>query len=102
MKLQSTAVPGSISGLLQPNASSPAAEGKFGFQSSQIALAAAKLLIAIFFIVGSITVAGATTVTLSPGANIQSAVNNNPAGTTFVLRPGTYRGSSVTSLKNGD
>jgi hypothetical protein len=44
----------------------------------------------------------AATVTLSPGNNIQSAVSNNPAGTTFVLQPGTYRGSSVTSLKNGD
>src|SRR5205823_5429175 len=51
---------------------------------------------------GSITVAGATTVTLSPGANIQSAVNNSPPGTSFVLRPGIYRGSSATSLKDGD
>jgi parallel beta-helix repeat protein len=44
----------------------------------------------------------AATVTLSGGSNIQNAVSNNPAGTTFVLDSGTYRGSSVTSLKNGD
>ena len=46
--------------------------------------------------------ASAATVTLSPGANIQSSVNSHPPGTTFVLKPGTYRGQSVTSLKNGD
>jgi parallel beta-helix repeat protein len=42
------------------------------------------------------------TVTLSTKDNIQSAVNNNPAGTTFLLQPGTYRGQSVTLLKDGD
>jgi parallel beta-helix repeat protein len=44
----------------------------------------------------------AATVNLSPGNNIQKAVNNNPGGTTFVLKSGTYREQSVTSLKNGD
>jgi parallel beta helix pectate lyase-like protein len=39
---------------------------------------------------------------LSPGDNIQNAVNTNPAGTTFVLQPGIYRGQSITSLQSGD
>jgi hypothetical protein len=30
-------------------------------------------------------------VTLSPGANIQSAINSNSAGTAFILQPGVYR-----------
>jgi parallel beta-helix repeat protein len=44
----------------------------------------------------------AATVTLSPGDNIQNAVNANPAGTTFILSAGAYRNQSVTSLQNGD
>jgi len=34
-------------------------------------------------------------VTLSPGANIQSAVNANPTGTAFILTPGVYRMQSI-------
>jgi len=41
------------------------------------------------------------TVTLSPGANIQSAVAANPSGTTFILQPGVYRMQSVIP-KDGD
>jgi parallel beta-helix repeat protein len=41
------------------------------------------------------------TVTLSPGQNIQAAVNSHPAGTTFILRPGTYRNQRVIP-KSGD
>jgi hypothetical protein len=41
------------------------------------------------------------TVTLSPGDNIQSAVDANPEGTTFVLLPGLYRMQSVVP-KNHD
>jgi parallel beta-helix repeat protein len=43
----------------------------------------------------SLGIAGAATVTLSPGASIQSAVNANPGGTKFVLTPGLYRAQSV-------
>jgi len=45
--------------------------------------------------------AGTNTVTLSPGDNIQSAVNGAPAGTTFELEPGVYRMQSV-QPKKGD
>jgi len=47
------------------------------------------------------TQALAATVTISPGANLQTVVDANPAGTTFVLTPGIYRMQSVTA-KNGD
>jgi parallel beta-helix repeat protein len=43
----------------------------------------------------------ASTVRLSPGANIQTAVNNNPTGTTFSLAAGTYLYQTVTP-KDGD
>ena len=42
-----------------------------------------------------------STVTLSPGVNIQAAVTAAPPGTTFVLLPGVYRMQSVQPL-NGD
>ena len=45
--------------------------------------------------------AQAATVTLSPGANIQAAVNSNPNGTAFVLTPGVYRMQAVVP-KGGD
>src|SRR5579872_5446810 len=51
---------------------------------------------------GAAPPADAASVTLSPGANIQSAVNSNPAGTTFVLQAGVYHWQGVTSPKNGD
>src|SRR5580658_5299952 len=41
------------------------------------------------------------TVTLSPGANVQSIVNANPENTTFLFQPGTYRLQSI-QPKNGD
>jgi len=37
----------------------------------------------------------AATITLSPGANIQSAVNANPSGTAFILKSGVYWRQSV-------
>lgn len=42
-----------------------------------------------------------TSVTLSPGANIQAAVDANPENTQFLLQPGTYRLQSV-QPKTGD
>jgi hypothetical protein len=41
------------------------------------------------------------TVTLSPGANVQSIVNANPENTTFLFQPGIYRLQSI-QPKNGD
>lgn len=52
----------------------------------------------------TVTVSGGTQtagVQLSPGDDIQSAVNSNPTGTTFTLGPGVYRMQSVVP-KNGD
>ncbi|MGA9544233.1 MAG: carboxypeptidase regulatory-like domain-containing protein [Candidatus Sulfotelmatobacter sp.] len=43
-----------------------------------------------------------TVVTISPGTSIQSVIDANPAGTTFVLQPGTYRLQTPIIPKNGD
>jgi hypothetical protein len=59
-------------------------------------------LTAVSFITGQCGSAIATTVTLSPGSNIQSAVDANPPGTTFLLLPGVYRDNSITALRDGD
>ena len=60
------------------------------------------LIAAVIIITGADLCAMAATVTLSPPANIQNAVDVNRPGTVFALRPGIYREASVTSLKNGD
>src|SRR5579872_1189815 len=65
-------------------------------------LAVATTIALVSSAVGWNSEAMAATVTLSPGANIQSAVNANPSGTIFNLTAGVYRQQSVTSLKNGD
>jgi len=39
-------------------------------------------------------------VNLSPGANIQNSVDNNPAGTTFCLAAGSYAQQSVVPKNN--
>ena len=39
------------------------------------------------------------TVTLEPGQNIQSAVDANPGGTVFLLRPGTYLNQRIVPKK---
>ena len=39
--------------------------------------------------------ANAATIQLSPGQNIQAAVNANPVNTTFVFKPGVYREQSI-------
>jgi parallel beta-helix repeat protein len=48
------------------------------------------------------TVSSGAVVTISPGTSIQSAVNANPAGTTFMLQPGTYRLPAPVIPLNGD
>ena len=44
----------------------------------------------------------AATVDIKPGANIPSVVAANPAGTTFLIYPGTYRLQAHIIPKNGD
>jgi hypothetical protein len=66
-----------------------------------VKLAIALAIIATTIIGGTHRSAMAATVTLSPGANIQNAVNSNPAGTSFLLNPGVYH-STLTMTKNGD
>ncbi len=58
-------------------------------------------LIVSLLIIAPVRIASASTVTLTPGANIQAAINSNPAGTTFYLAPGVYRMQSLVPL-NGD
>ena len=43
----------------------------------------------------------ANAVVIAAGANIQSIVNSNPAGTAFILSPGTYTGQTIHPL-SGD
>jgi parallel beta-helix repeat protein len=49
-----------------------------------------------------VALAHSATVDIHPGANIPSVVAANPAGTTFVIYPGTYRLTSPIEPKNGD
>jgi hypothetical protein len=56
----------------------------------------------IAFCGAAVAVCQAATVNISPGMDIPSVVNANPAGTTFVIYPGTYRLGARISAKNGD
>jgi len=47
-------------------------------------------------------IASAGTVDIFPGANIPAVVNAAPAGTTFIIHPGTYRLASPITPKTGD
>jgi len=49
-----------------------------------------------------LAVAQAGTVDIHPGANIPSVVNASPAGTTFIIYPGTYRLTGSITPKDGD
>jgi hypothetical protein len=42
-----------------------------------------------------------STITISPGANIQQAINSAPSGTTIVFKAGVYNVSQVINLKSG-
>lgn len=57
-------------------------------------------LIALFSFASSLANAG--TVAVRPGANLVSLVNSNPAGTTFIIYPGTYRLTALIAPKTGD
>jgi Right handed beta helix region/Bacterial Ig domain len=63
------------------------------------ALIFAATLLTILF---ASTMALAGTVTITPGTNIVSVVNSSPAGTTFVIAPGTYRLTAPIAPKTGD
>jgi len=60
------------------------------------------LLYATLFAVANVGVCFAGTVTIKPGANIPSEVASNPAGTTFLIYPGTYRLTTPINAKTGD
>ncbi len=49
-----------------------------------------------------LSVAHAGTVDIKPGADIPSVVSDSPAGTTFIIYPGTYRLTEPIVPKNGD
>src|SRR5580704_13966410 len=59
-------------------------------------------LVLIAFCAVAAAVCQAATVDIHPGANIPSVVAANPAGTTFVIYPGTYRLQAHIVPKNGD
>jgi parallel beta-helix repeat protein len=42
-----------------------------------------------------------STITISPGANIQNVINSAPSGSTIVFTPGIYNVSQAISLKSG-
>jgi hypothetical protein len=58
-------------------------------------------LIPVLLLTAFIAQSQSLTVTLSPGADLQSAVNANPENTTFIFQPGVYRLQSI-QPKNGD
>ena len=65
------------------------------YQSSAIAAMTFSSLVAMTSVH-----AVASSITLSPGANIQAAVAAAPAGTTFVLKAGVYRLQSIVPKNN--
>ncbi len=62
------------------------------------------LLLALFAVGGPATGAplafAAGTVTINPGDDIQAAVNNNPNGTTFVIKAGVHRFQTIVPKTN--
>ena len=78
---------------------SPEIERNFESRTHLVAFAIRRSLIAVLVIATCARVAGAATVTLLPGTNIQAAVNSHPAGTTFRLKSGVYRMQSVAPLR---
>jgi parallel beta-helix repeat protein len=74
---------------------SPEIERNFESRTRLVAFAITRSLIAVLVIATFVRVAGAATVTLLPGTNIQAAVNSYPAGTTFTLKSGVYRMQSI-------
>jgi parallel beta-helix repeat protein len=64
-----------------------------------IHISSAGLALCVMLILPAI--AGAATISLSPDTNIQSVVDANLAGTTFLLKPGVYRAQSIVP-KTGD
>lgn len=54
------------------------------------------------FVLASLCTSSYAQVTINPGDNIQSKINANPAGTTFIINPGTYRITSALVPLTGD
>ena len=67
---------------------------------NDLALSALRLTFFTIFLVGYNTVFAAT-VYVAPTDDLQTLVENNAAGTIFVLQPGVHH-DSVTSIKSGD
>jgi len=55
-----------------------------------------------FIILLGSALAVASQVAIKPGTDIVSVVNSSPAGTTFIIYPGTYRLTSPIAPKDGD
>jgi len=49
----------------------------------------------------TVTISGPAVVSIFPGQNIQSVMNNHPAGTTFLLKAGVHRNQTITP-RTGD
>ena len=49
----------------------------------------------------TVTISGPPVVAIAPGQNIQSVVNSQPAGTTFLLKAGVHRNQTITP-RTGD
>jgi parallel beta-helix repeat protein len=58
--------------------------------------------IVIFLLICSASLCYSSTVDIHPGQNIPDIVAQNPAGTTFIIYPGTYRLTAHIVPKNGD
>jgi hypothetical protein len=88
----------SFTGLANGSYSVTPSKSGFGFTPpSQSATLSSSNITGVNF---TASLAGA--VSINPGGAIQTAVNANPAGTTFVLQPGIYRLQSSIIPKNGD
>jgi hypothetical protein len=61
-----------------------------------------KLLLFILTAFFSVGICRATDVNIVPGQNIPAIVAGHPAGTTFIIHPGTYRLTATIKPKNGD
>lgn len=71
------------------------------FQKSPDALPG-KIAVIVFLILTSAALSYSSTVDIHPGQNIPQIVADNPAGTTFVIYPGTYRLTTHIAPKTGD
>src|ERR1700676_5061611 len=76
-------------------------EGTKSMYNKLISTATAAALMIFSSVFVGLTRSYAATINVSPTQNIQTVVNANPSGTTFVIAAGLYRMQSVTP-KDGD